>query len=582
MRAHGARLRRILDRSAQPRRSAGPQAPVPPRRLRNTLIDFATLRLPADLTQALADAFWHHGASNRRSLLMLWTHLRIFGQFVADTAAVASLADVHRELLARYIEWLNARRCASGKPWSKATRSGPYTALRKLLQWLERCRPGLLGPMEYPYNPFPWRNRDSQAIGKLPATQLRAILKACEHDMAAMRARRARFAAERAAYHDPDPRPDASRIALVAAIEQRYAGLIPTWIGLRRAGDLAVLRALKKFGGAKAIAPLLYPDARSLLPYYLAILTHTAGNPEPIAALASDCLQPIPLLDDRQMLVWTKHRAGQVQRRSFRSADPDEPPALVRELLAYSEPLRQHAPANVRNRLFLFRSAAGRITSLTPALAKQMIRHEFTVRHELVHFSLASIRPSVLSAFYRASGDLLQVKAVANHRSITTTIRYVDTPQVQALHRARIAALQRTFLGHIERPTARVSRGRRRSSISAHSDVPAVSMFGFDCQDPFAGIAPGSHRGTLCTHFLGCFSCPNAVIPDDPRTLARLLQAREHLRHAASSVHPARWQAIYAPPLQILESDILPRFNAAELAAAEPLRATLPPLPELR
>jgi hypothetical protein len=107
-------------------------------------------------------------------------------------------------------------------------------------------------------------------------------------------------------------------------------------------------------------------------------------------------------------------------------------------------------------------------------------------------------------------------------------------------------------------------------------------MFGFDCKDPFAGLAAGTRRGQLCTHFLGCFTCPNAIIPDDPRTLARLLQAREHLRDAASSVHPVRWQAIYAPPLHILEHDILPRFSAAELAAAEPHRATLSPLPELR
>ena len=41
----------------------------------------------------------------------------------------------------------------------------------------------------------------------------------------------------------------------------------------------------------------------SLLPYYLAILIHTAGNPEPIAALSTDCVQPIPLLDDRQMIL---------------------------------------------------------------------------------------------------------------------------------------------------------------------------------------------------------------------------------------------------------------------------------------
>ena len=316
------------------------------------------------------------------------------------------------------------------------------------------------------------------------------------------------------------------------------------------------------------------------MPYYLAILIHTAGNPEPIAALTPDCLQPLPLLDDRQMLVWAKHRAGQMQRRSFSTHNPDEPPTPVREILAYTVPLRRHAPPALRRRLFLFHGVR-RISGLSAALAKKMVRLEFAPRHGLPHFSLASIRPSVLSAFYRASGDLLKVKAVAHHRSVATTIRYVDTPQVQAEHRARVATLQSSFLGHIEQPTARKARETPRASPPRPAGA-AVSMFGFDCKDPFAGIATGTRRGSLCTHFLGCFTCPNAIIPEDPQTIARLMQARDHLRAAAASIHPARWQAIYAPRLQILEENILARFSAAELSAASALHSTLPPLPELR
>ena len=107
-------------------------------------------------------------------------------------------------------------------------------------------------------------------------------------------------------------------------------------------------------------------------------------------------------------------------------------------------------------------------------------------------------------------------------------------------------------------------------------------MFGFGCSDPFAGMAPGTRRGELCTNFMGCFTCPNAIITPDPATLARLLQARDHLRAAATSLHPARWHAFYAPQLLILEEDILPRFTASELALAQPLVAQLPPLPDLR
>jgi hypothetical protein len=107
-------------------------------------------------------------------------------------------------------------------------------------------------------------------------------------------------------------------------------------------------------------------------------------------------------------------------------------------------------------------------------------------------------------------------------------------------------------------------------------------MFGFDCKDPFAGVAPSTQRGELCTNFMGCFTCPNAIIPSDPGTVARLLQARDHLQAAAATLHPARWEAVYAPQLRILEEDILPRFGALELAAGKPLLDRLPPLPDLR
>ena len=44
----------------------------------------------------------------------------------------------------------------------------------------------------------------------------------------------------------------------------------------------------------------------------------------------------------------------------------------------------------------------------------------------------------------------------------------------------------------------------------------------------------------------------------------------------------AAWQACYGPQLRILEEDILPRFAASELAAAQPLVAQLAPLTDLR
>jgi hypothetical protein len=67
----------------------------------------------------------------------------------------------------------------------------------------------------------------------------------------------------------------------------------------------------------------------------------------------------------------------------------------------------------------------------------------------------------------------------------------------------RVAALQSAFLGHLERSRTGASDSERFGA--QQRQVPpdtAVSMFGFNCKDPLAGIAPGSRGGEICTHFL--------------------------------------------------------------------------------
>ena len=550
-----------------------------PRRVCCTIIDFSSLGLPEDVRLALAEAFWGHvGIRGERSILTLWSYIKTFDRFVRESGVLGGLADIHRDLLVRYIEWLNRQCRPDGRPWTKSSRAQAYTTLRTLLQWLERCRPGLIASIEYPFNPFPWRNRDSQPRSPIPARELRALLKACEADIAQMRAMRETVAKQRSAAEETLD----TLAGLLRHIDRHFGGIVPSTRELSCAGQRAVRLALARFGGLKQVEPYLYPRAVSLVPYYLAILIHAAGNPDPIAELQCDCLQALPLLDDRQALVWFKPRANSIQRRTFSIADRFEPPALVEEILQWSERLRSLAPAQLRNRLFLFKGPRG-VGALSSGTVKRLLK-AFCDRHDLPRFTLAGIRPGVLSSFYRVSGDLRRTAAVANHANLSTTVRYVDTPQVQAQHRARIATLQSAFMGHIEQRRV-VSTAESFASPGRGVAPPAgevVSMFGFGCTDPFAGIAPGTHRGELCTNFMGCFTCPNAIITPDPATLARLLRARDHLRAAAGALHPARWEAFYGPQLRILEEDILPRFSASELAAAQPLVAQLPPLLGLR
>ncbi len=571
------RISRVLSRPSKAATSRRSRELDAPRRLGPTLIDFSRLPVAPTLRRALADAFWNQERVRSEDTMRgYWHSLKTFGRFAKETKAVRDLSDVHSAMISRYMEWLNHQVGPDGTPWHLTTRGAAYSGVKTLLRWLQRCRPGLLGTIDFPRNVFPLRHTALRRSGLSPQT-LRAILKACEQEIAALRTLREEGAQELAAARAACSGKIRTRGEVLLYIEEHNGGVAPPSLSLRGKHN-RVRTASDGHGGYRAIEPRLYPRIESIFPYYLAIMIHAAGNPQAIAQLDVDCLQPIPLLEDRELLVWSKGRASKLQRRSFRTTDLFEPPALVREIVQWTQRLRPHVAPAYRNRLFIAKGHMG-IRPLGWSFIKKARQH-FVERHNLPPFALSAIRPGVLTAFYRLSGDLRQAKEIANHANLSTTVSYVQGPEVESQNQVRVAALQGAFLGHIEgRITA--------SGVEPPADRPvprgpAVSMFGFDCKDPLAGIAPGTRTGELCTHYLGCFTCPNAVITTDPASLARLVQARDHLRSGSQYIHPARWDAIYAPQLRILEEDILTRFSARELTAAAALRATLPSLPQLR
>jgi len=588
--AHRKRTSRVLPRPLSAASESRRHMPADgPRKVAQTIIDFRTLTLPRDVRLALADAFWNHlGARTPKAICYAWRQVKLFARFGAETAAVRRVSDLNGSLLIRYIEWLSRQRRETGEQWGKVTRSAAYTALRTLLQWLERCRPGLIKPVEYPFNPFPWRNRDTRPRPRLPPHQLRALLRACEDDIRRLRAVRGTVETEPPPTMTGVVGPSQILRSLVTDLDMRFGGFVPSRTTLAGRGHRRLREQIGACGGVDHVRDALYPVSDTLMPYYIAILIHTAGNPEAIAALRCDCLQSLPLLSDQEVLAWDKPRASSVQRRSFRRTAPLEPPALVRELIAWTRRLRPLVPQIQREQLFLFKASSG-VSVLSPANLFH-VRRRFASRHGLPDFELASIRPSVLTTFYRATGNLSQVRAIANHAHLSTTVAYVEGPVVNAENQARVATLQHAFLGYLDNAThldpdvpSVVPTGVSEATpIRAVPPGSVVSMFGFGCTDPFAGIAPGTRAGELCTNFLGCLTCPNAILGSDERTLARLLQARDHLQAAATQLHPARWEAIYAPQLRILEEDILTRFSGRDLVNAQRLRSTLPLLPPLR
>jgi hypothetical protein len=291
------------------------------------------------------------------------------------------------------------------------------------------------------------------------------------------------------------------------------------------------------------------------------------------------------LLDNREVMTWSKGRSNREQRRSFLRDKSFSVPNLVERVLAMTAPLLHHAPEKERDRLFLAACISGRrsIGLIPDYLVGDHVRL-FVQRQCLVDemgrplaLTMAALRASGLTLAHEALGhDILKTQALANHATPDTTQRYVDRPIIRKAQEREIGRLQARFVDLV--------RGSAVDRQSADADTRTIdarcaTAAGFICSDPLAGVGEGQKPGQLCTAWLGCFTCPNAVIPLDPDVLARLLSTRAALVAARVVLAPERWRLLYAPKLEILDNDILPRFpSELHLAASGRSTPALPPI----
>jgi len=495
--------------------------------------------------------------------------------------AVLSTWDVSSATLRAYIAWFDAQ------PLSKASRSSLWTTLKVALAWLQRRRPDLVQPgLELPANAFPRRYADTRPLPALAREEIEAVLAACRVDIEASWADfqhgRALMAA---AAHKVDAAGEASVIdlrdlgVLLVVATRRYGGILPEQ-RLQAPGDEMhgkVRRAIKIHGGLKRVCRFLHATPDTIVPYMVAIAAQTFANPDALRTMRRDCMTEDLLLEERVHVTWDKGRAGRAQRRSFLRNRSMSVPNLIDRVLALTAPLVPHAPPRDRDKLFLWGDVS---TSRRVCLATRSLGplQRLADRHALMgcdgqplRLVLAFLRPTGLTLAHAALGhDVTKTQALANHADRSTTRRYVAQPVIQAEQAAGLARLQGRFVEAVRSGRGLVKQAGRMDEV-VDVDARSATASGFICSDPLSGIAPGQRKGRLCTAWLGCFTCPNAVIPLEADTLAQLMVMRIALADARTGMSLDRWQLLYAPKLEILERDILLRFPASVHTVAGPM-----------
>jgi len=173
--------------------------------------------------------------------------------------------------------------------------------------------------------------------------------------------------------------------------------------------------------------------------------------------------------------------------------------------------------------------------------------------------TLVSIRPSVLTVFYRVSGDLRRSKQIANHAHLSTTVGYVQGPESRpktAVHRAcqmpprqldRPAIEDRVQQSRLW-PPQHPYRCHQTSLIDVRLQLPR----------PFRRVAPGTRRG-VCTNFLGVH-LPHASLRR-PHFFGAPASGARPSAAANTYLHPAPG-GDYAPQLRFWNEDISRVFRA--------------------
>lgn len=538
------------------------------------LFDFRPLARRQPLASEFALAFRHYALSKTvQTQCGTYEAVMRWFEFLDETRSpVQRVRDIDVTVLRFYLAWLQTTVRA------KATRAGRYGCVKRLLSWLQRYRPDLTSDqLEFPYNAFPRSQSDCAPRDPLSKREIEAVLAAARKEIDADWQR---FEHGRALSGAVDKRTlsAASTMAdsaehdlgtVLAIICHRFDGVVPRKADiLKTRGGHALYRAIELHGGSFHVSSYLHATSKTLLPYLLIIGASLFANPVALRGMRRDCMVDHVLLEGRSVVTWVKGRARRPQRRSFMRGKAHSIPMLIDQVLALTGPLVRHVHPRFQNLLFLCRKPKSdpQLCGAFPHETSTVLNN-FVKRHGLVadngkplKLVLASLRVTGLGLAHVSLGrDILKTQLIANHEQPTTTVRYIDRPASRSANAAVINDLQAQFVESVRKG---VLSHISRSSVSFRMRPDNISASGFVCRDPTEGVAPGQKPGSMCTAWLGCFTCPNAVIPTNADVLARLLAMREALFEARDSLPPARWSEVYAAKLEILERDLLPRFSA--------------------
>lgn len=441
----------------------------------------------------------------------------------AASIVITRLEQIDRLLLEGYIHWLRYGRRAETESGRLSYNSAriKYSAVKSLLGYLVRRQ--ILRREIFPQNPFPHVGRSMQPRQAYAKTVMRQLLSALARDLKALH------------------------------------------------------------GGTLKLS-----GSQTMIVYLLILAARTGRSPDSIRTLSRNAVVPHPLKPaEMGLLVTHKHRGTTTSVQAFELSTGGrqiedsvaismDTVSVFHEICRLTAPLAQCAPPELRDRVFLYRRRGGRcgpsgdVVGMTESSCYQALQ-SFVQRHGLagdggepLRLNLARLRKTFAQRVWELTdGDPIKTAALLGNTPQVADRHYIAvTPEMVSKHRclghllhAELTGLARDQGDEAQKRLAQLSRETGVPIGQLPSILDGTYNTGVGrCADPVNGqYAP--HDGSLCTSWLTCFGCRDQVVMESD--LYRLYSFYYLIEGEKAYMDPERWQAIYAPVLDVIDREIV-------------------------
>lgn len=339
-------------------------------------------------------------------------------------------------------------------------------------------------------------------------------------------------------------------------------------------------------------------DQDVIMPLAVELIAETGLNVESLLSLRRDCFKKAHPLTGLPYIEYNKPRSGgkktlpvtlydipKVEQKPLKQKQSQIIERTIKLILNLTESLVAYAEPEDRDYLFLYQISSSLGLGKIQRINKQVssgwtakIVKQYNLRGDdgkPLNFSLSRFRPTKITEMVMQGHDIFDLMAIAGHKSILTTLAYIDKLKSAA-----------DFHSKIERELIKIKENKRAFDekplpiAKTPNATPGQYIFKgpvCHCKNPYdppdiVKKSKSYQEGNACTFWNMCLTCPNVLITE--MNLPKLFAYRNVIERSLADVNEIPRQGeLYKKILMILNEILAPDilFSSEKLAWAEEL-----------